>query len=42
MKLSKSTPNKFLRFGLQNLGMVIGFTIMVLLSIYEDDLMNLK
>ena len=42
MKLSKSTSNKFLRFGLQNIGMVIGFTIMVLLSIYEDDLMNLK
>ena len=34
MKLSKSASNKFLRFGLQNLGMMIGFSIMLLLSVF--------
>ena len=41
MRLVKSTKGKTYRFFLQNLGMLIGFAIMVLLSLFEDDIMNL-
>ena len=37
MKLTKDTDRKMLRFGLQNVGMLLGFIIMVLLSIFEED-----
>ena len=37
MKLTNDTERKFLRFGLQNVGMLLGFIIMVLLSIFEED-----
>ena len=41
MKLEKDTPDKTLRFVVQNLGMTSGFTIMVLLAIFEDDITNI-
>ena len=41
MRLVRSTKGKTYRFFLQNLGMMIGFAIMVLLSLFEDDIMNL-
>ena len=41
MKLGKNTKDKVYRFFLQNLGMMIGFAIMVTLSIFEEDIMNL-
>lgn len=40
MKLEKDTEDNFLRFVVQNLGMTTGFTIMVILAIFEDDITN--
>ena len=38
MKLEKDTENKVYRFVIQNLGMTTGFSIMVLLALFEEDL----
>lgn len=41
MKLEKNSENKVYRFVIQNLGMTTGFSIMVLLALFEEDIMNI-
>ena len=41
MKLEKDSENKVYRFVIQNLGMTTGFSIMVLLALFEEDIMNI-
>ena len=41
MKLTSDLDRKFYRFGLQNMGMLLGFTIMVILAVFEDSIRNI-
>jgi len=41
MKLTRDLDRRFLRLGLQNLGMLIGFAIMVILAVFEDDIRHI-
>ena len=41
MKLEKDSEDKVYRFVIQNAGMITGFTIMILLALFEEDIMNI-
>ena len=41
MKLKSNDPSKFTRFFTQNIGLLAGFAMMILLALYEEDLENL-
>lgn len=41
MKLEPEDEKKMTRFAMQNLGLLLGFTIMVLIAIFEDDIEEL-
>ena len=38
MQLKAADPNKFTRFLTQNIGLLLGFAMMILLALFEEDI----